>query len=353
MTLAITSQIADIANILTWGIEIEISKHTTRSAAIAMGRAWGTDDSVTSEGGYYEKYEVTDPNGKVWSVVTDGSVCGAEIVSPICKGLARMDGDMAALLDMLAACKFKVNDDCGVHVHIGVGDYSPRVVQALLKTVGESQDMIAKMAAGNDARYAEMLRNPCGAHHVDADTINRVVNASPTWDAIRDAWYGPDRVAYDSTPWTDRYNGSRYVGVNLHSLFVEIHGDAPRRTIEFRYFCADRMDAPKDSLGRRPVHRGKVRSAVTFAAYMVARSVYNVSQGRLPRSVTRNADKATARTFFNWLRMYDRAVIEHLIAPLPGEYTNGHNHNRGRGMGTNGIVPGCSCPRCTEGAGTD
>ena len=255
---------------------------------------------------------------------------------------------MAALMDMLGACKFKVNDDCGVHVHIGVGDYSPRVVQALIKTVGESQDMIAKMAAGNDERYSQMLNSGCGAHHLPQDLCNRVVRSEPTWDALRKAWYGDYAMRY-GTPWTDRYHNSRYVGVNLHSLFVEIHGEAPRRTVEFRYFCADRNDAPRDDYGRRGVHRGKIRSAITFAAYMVARSVYNVSQGRLPRTVRRNADKATARTFFNWLRMYDRAVIEHLIAPLPGEYTNNHNHNRGRGMGAGGVVPGCSCPRCTEG----
>ena len=116
---------------LPFGIEIEMTGITREQAAKALGNLWNTTPRYG--GGTYSAWEVSDTEGKTWTLMSDGSIhtdrwhdgdydsygddsYSVEMVSP------KLDYDELPKLQeavrTVRKAHAKVNDSCGIHVHV-------------------------------------------------------------------------------------------------------------------------------------------------------------------------------------------------------------------------------------------
>lgn len=107
---------------------------TRATAAKTIAGLLGTQ--ATHVGGSYDAYTVDDGQGRKWKVVSDASIrCEArggreatrnhsvEVVSPICK-YADIE-TVQQIVRKLRSGGAKVNDSCGIHVHVDASRHTP------------------------------------------------------------------------------------------------------------------------------------------------------------------------------------------------------------------------------------
>ncbi|MCU0692917.1 MAG: amidoligase family protein [Polyangiaceae bacterium] len=98
---------------------------------------------------------------------------------------------------------------CGIHVHIDGSRFDARGVTNLVKMVHKQERLIEQALGISETRLARYCRP------VDAEFIRRLESRRPrTMQEVSDAWYG----RRNANP--DRYDSSRYHGVNLNSRFL-------------------------------------------------------------------------------------------------------------------------------------
>ena len=103
----------------TFGIEIETTGLGRRRTAEAIARFFGTTAQYI--GAHLDNWEVPMPDGRHWTVESDASVTdpSAEVVSPVCRW---EDIEMVQkLVRALRNAGAKVDESCGIHIHIGLG----------------------------------------------------------------------------------------------------------------------------------------------------------------------------------------------------------------------------------------
>lgn len=82
-----------------------------------------------------------------WKLVTDASLNtmrgykAFELVSPICQGQSSID-QLKTILNILEASGCKVNKSCGIHVHVGINDFTTKNLTNLIKFYGKHQEEI-------------------------------------------------------------------------------------------------------------------------------------------------------------------------------------------------------------------
>jgi len=108
---------------LTFGIEIEcVGLYPSRAAAALIAAGITCQDA-----GYTHR---TMPE---WKVVTDGSLRGrngsCEVVSPVLSGTAGL-AEVRTVMKVLRDAGARINESCGMHVHIGVDGSLTRQEQA-------------------------------------------------------------------------------------------------------------------------------------------------------------------------------------------------------------------------------
>ncbi len=111
-----------------------------------------------------------------------------------------------------------VNTSCGIHIHIGADQHSPKSLWNLVKIFTNKQDIIFKALTVdfNRQSFCKKLENRL------SENLNMTRPSS--MNKVVDIWYrgySGDRNAH--------YNLSRYHAVNLHSVFTKV-------TVEFRCF---------------------------------------------------------------------------------------------------------------------
>jgi hypothetical protein len=226
----------------TFGVEIEVVGIDRARAAEAVRSVVG--GSVRFAGGHYDKREVVAADGRVWTAMTDGSLSSqysAEIVTPICTY-----GDLETVQKVaraLRAAGARVDGSCGIHVHVGADKIGAKGCANLVKLVWAHEDAMRRSleVAPSRARYCA---------EVPASLVARVREAAPaSLDALATVWYGRSSNEYERA---QRYNGTRYHGINLHSVFY-------RGTVEFRLFNGT-------------LHAGKIKSYVQLCLGMAARA---------------------------------------------------------------------------------
>ena len=126
-----------------FGIEIEMTGLTRCQAAKAAAKTLG--GQVSHNGGYYDKYSVSDSKGRSWSFVSDSSIIcknrngeaasraySVELNSPVLEY-----EDIPLLQEVIRALRraggitgsaYK----CGTHIHISADDYTPRQLRNLV-----------------------------------------------------------------------------------------------------------------------------------------------------------------------------------------------------------------------------
>jgi hypothetical protein len=288
-----------------FGVELELVRITRPAAARIVhetlkGLGQGSPREPWSAGGHYDKWCCLDAQGRTWTFMSDGSVGSSpgaswsghcEVVTPpLCHE------DMPALQAIVRALReggAKVNNCCGLHVHVEATDLSGPQLRALqlLWSRWEEHFMLAADVHPERLRY-------CGRS--SRRFVQAVKSARPdamTPEAVRAAWY--DRAEAPRREQLQRYDGSRYVALNFHSLTW--HG-----TVELRLWNAT-------------LHAGAVRAAVAASVGLVACALTVKRAHGNPVPVNDQSAGNFRQFLLRGLGLTgpeNVAVVKHLLAPL-------------------------------------
>jgi hypothetical protein len=268
---------------LKFGIEIETIGCTRHALALAIARVL---PGATLAGD-----RVIAVDGRIWQVVADGSLSGAEngeIVSPI---LTYADlPTLQTVVRAVRAAGARVDASCGIHVHVDGARFDARTLGNLVKLV-HKQERLIEMSLGIQERRLGRFCRP-----VDAEFLTTIVERRPaTLEAFRAAWYGRDHEH------ASRYHHSRYRGINLNSFFY-------RGTVEFRLFEGS-------------LHAGEIKSYIQLALALAEKALRIRSAPAARRAYNLDNPKYAMRTFLLGLGMIGdefKTARFHLLKRLPG-----------------------------------
>ena len=166
---------------------------------------------------YFSNYDYKEN----WRCVHDGSI------NPNDDGMGRefitrggLIGDalyntIDNMTDMLRKRDWYVNRSCGLHVHIDARDLEWRQLKYVLLVGKLCENVLYKMVPPSRSKSSWARRIPMSYHNI---------NAIHDEDSFIDSWYS----SHDAHPSMEKYNDSRYCGINMHSRVI--HG-----SIEFRH----------------------------------------------------------------------------------------------------------------------
>lgn len=267
-----------------FGLELEFGGITRKKAAWTIAKVLnGTPRYI---GGGYDKFEVTAPDGRYWTIMYDSSVnCQGgqecEFVTPKCT-YADIE-TVQACIRALRKAGAKVDSSCGLHIHIDGANHDAKSLKNLAFTFRAKQDLIFKAVApsrrGN--RYCQPLTDDL------VDNIKKIKKLEP--QSMKDAWYGTYR---DSRRTDAHYHSSRYHALNLHSLWY-------RGTVEFRLFNST-------------LHAGEVRAYLNLCLAMSAAAI--------------NAKRASAEPLDNGNDKYAMRCWLLRLGFIGEEYANVRKH---------------------------
>lgn len=228
-----------------FGIEIEMTGITRKKAAETIAAYFGTESFYL--GTYYKTYGAKDRQGRTWKATYDSSITAqkksggrtvqaadeykCEIVSPILTY-----GDMADLQEIVRRLRHSgafVNSQCGIHIHVDAGRYTPQTLRNLVNIIASKEDILYKALRIDPAR----LRWCKKTNEKLIEAINR--RKPQTMEALKDIWYAGSTRGRD-----EHYNDTRYHGLNLHSTFT-------KGTVEFRLFNST-------------THAGEIKAYIQF-----------------------------------------------------------------------------------------
>lgn len=231
-----------------FGLELEFGGITRRKAAQTVAQVLNGNPHYTYEGGVYHKCAITDQSGRKWLVEHDASVNAqggedCEFVTPKCT--YEDIETIQACIRALRKAGAKVNDSCGLHIHIDGSIHTAQSIKNLAFTFKAKQDLIFDAVAPQ--RKTNRYCAPIDDRLVDNIKARRKVDIANMFSA----WYG----TYGSHMYTgqDHYHPSRYHALNLHSFWY-------RGTIEFRLFQAT-------------LHAGEVRAYINLCLAMSAAAI--------------------------------------------------------------------------------
>ena len=282
----------------TFGIEIEVTGITREEAAKAIAAHFGTEAEYT--GGAYNAYAVKDNTGRTWKLMSDSSIRAeartgtatsahkVELVSPICT--YEDIETVQEITRQLRKAGAKANSSCGIHIHIGMGNHTPKTLRNLANLVASKEDMIYEALAIKSSRQGYCQR-------ADENFIKSLNAKKPeTLTGLADLWY----AAYTSESRSNHYNSSRYRLLNFHSIFRI-------GTVEFRAFNST-------------THAGKIKAYIQFALAMSHQALTQKSASSRKTQTTNS--KYTFRTWLLRLGMIGdefKTARTHLLANLKGD----------------------------------
>ena len=269
----------------TIGVEVEMNRITRRRAAKIAADFFGTGrygDTAHING--YHTWSTYDVQGREWKFSRDVSITASpqkqcELITPILTY-----NDITTLQELLRALRHAggsstPQDCCGVHVHIGRGDHTPRTIRNLVNLVAAHEDQFIKVVNVDKERIARYCKkiNP-----VFLEKLN--VKKPDTFEKLADIWYEGNNADFHRN---HHYNRSRYYMLNLHALFT-------KGTIEFRFF---QFDNPHDGK-QGGIHAGQIKAYIQLCLALseFAKEVRYVSP--IPQNM-----KATERYAFQRLML--------------------------------------------------
>ena len=279
-----------------FGIEIEMTGITRGAAAKIIAEHFET--AAVHVGGAYDTYTVEDDAGRKWKVVSDASIqCqsrgertasrlyAVEVVSPICKY-----EDIETIQELVRELRrggAKVNDSCGIHIHVDASRHDPKTLRNIVNIMASKEDLLYKTLKVQIDR--EYYCQKADLRFLEDVNLKRPKSMSE----FETLWYnGSSRrgVHYDST---------RYHALNLHSVFS-------KGTIEFRMFNST-------------LHAGEVKSYIQLC---LAISHQALIQQRAMRTRTQSEnEKYTFRTWLLRLGLIGdefKTARQHLLKNLDG-----------------------------------
>ena len=294
----------------TFGIEIEMNHITRRKAAQVIAatlpsNALGDDPVVHYVGGAYDAWEVRGVDGRRWKVVHDSSIEGprderSEVVSPICHW-----EDIELVQEIVRALRRAgavAHSSCGIHVHIGLGEHTPKTLRNLVNIVNAKEDLLTQALQISPARRGRWCLP------VDPEFLRQLNTKRPqTPEGFAALWYrycgkNGERPGAESR-WQsyahDHYDLSRYRLLNLHSVFQ-------KGTVEFRAFNST-------------LHAGEVKAYIQLCMAISHMALKSASA-----SPNRPETDNPAYTFRCWLLRLGmngeefKTARTHLLKHMPG-----------------------------------
>ncbi|WP_462305155.1 amidoligase family protein [Acidaminococcus massiliensis] len=232
---------------LHFGIEMEMTGITRAQAANLMGAFFGMGRG-THKGGAYDTYTASDAKGRTWKAMSDSSIWAqrkvdgqiegatneyrTEVVSPI---LSYDDiPKLQELVRTLRKAGALVNSSCGIHIHVGAEQFTPKTLRNLVNLMASKEDMIYH------ALQIDPIREGRYCQKTDGTFLAKLNKKQPqTMTEFADIWYIQAPFGRN-----EHYNCSRYHGLNLHATFT-------KGTVEFRLFNGT-------------LHAGEIKAYIQF-----------------------------------------------------------------------------------------
>lgn len=269
---------------------------TRAAAAQVIAGHFGT--SAIHVGGSYDTYTVRANDNRQWKLVSDSSIrresrrglssSGAyavEFVSPICK--YEDIETIQELIRKLRTAGAKVNDSCGIHVHIDASPHDVKTLRNIVNIMAAKEDLLYKTLKVDVNR-----ENYCAK--TDTRFLDELNAKRPTSiDDLESIWYNGRSGRYD------HYDRTRYHGLNLHSVFS-------RGTIEFRVFNST-------------LHAGEIKSYIQLCMAISHQALVQKSASRIKTQSSN--EKYTFRVWLLRLGLIGdefKTARHHLLKNLDG-----------------------------------
>ena len=295
----------------TFGIEIETTGLGRERTAKTLAAHFGT--TAHHLGYHLDNWEVPMPDGRHWTVESDASVTDpdAEVVSPVCRW-----EDIEMVQEVVRALReagAKADSSCGIHIHIGLGEHTPKTLRNLVNIINAKEDFLTQALAIKPERRSTWCRP------VEPEFLAELNRRKPTtMDDFAETWY---TTVAGSLDWhrnaRQHYDSSRYHLLNLHAAFST---ERPAHTIEFRAFNGT-------------LHAGEIKSYIQLCLAISHKALTSASA-----SLNRTQSDNPAYTFRCWLLQLGLIGDEfktarlHLLKNLPGNaaWRNGNPTDRRR-----------------------
>ena len=241
-----------------FGVEIELTGITRAEAAEALAAYFETTPQRSYDN--YDSWYVPDREGKQWRIMSDGSIRAewnddghyrrttdpeyrVEMVTP--KLTYDEMEKFQECVRRIRQAGGKVNDSCGMHVHVDASNHNRQSLKNLLSIMYSKEDLLFKALKTDPARahrWCQRVREPM------LQRARRLSN-EPTTDLtqLENIWYEGCISAHE------HYNWTRYYALNLHSVFY-------RGTIEWRCFNST-------------LHAGRAKAYVNLCLAMSAQAI--------------------------------------------------------------------------------
>ena len=231
-----------------FGLELEFTGITRRDAAKAIAKVINGNPYYRYDGGTYKKCTVPAADGREWIVEYDSSIRmqggeQCEFVTPKCTY-----ADIEKVQECIRALRkagAKINDSCGIHIHIDGANHNAKTLKNLVFTFRAKEDLIYQ--AVDPSRKNNHYCKP-----ITDDLVDNIKKIKKLDDAsMKDTWYTTYADSWRSA--REHYHSSRYHALNLHSLWY-------RGTVEFRLF-------------KSTLHAGEVRAYINLCLAMSAAAI--------------------------------------------------------------------------------
>lgn len=285
-----------------FGIEIEFTGITRSEAARVTAEYLG--GTINNTGDYYDTKKVITPDGRVWKLMSDGSIScqkrsgrqkvaatreySVELVSPILTYREDIEC-LQELVRRLRKAGAFANASCGIHIHLDGSNHTPRSIRNFINIIASKNDLFYKALQIAPERMSYCKK-------MDSILVDKMNRRKPkTMRAIEEIWYEGYSESRDR-----HYHNSRYHFLNLHSFFTGNH------TVELRGFNSE-------------LHAGKIRSYVVLALALNHQALtQKCASAKKPQ--TEN-EKFAMRTYLNRIGFIGEEFAncrEHLTAHLNG-----------------------------------
>lgn len=292
-----------------FGVEVEMTGITREQAAHALADYFGTSPQYLGTG--YDTWGATDPDGKVWKLMSDASIRAewknggsyeftdsraykVEMVTP-----KLTYAELPKLQECVRQVRHagaKVNSSCGIHVHVDAANHNRQSLKNLIGIMYSKEDILFKALQVNESRasrWCQKVREPMLRQA-------RTLSAEETKDLteLENIWY--EGFENEETDRHSHYNDSRYYALNLHAVFF-------RGTVEFRCFNST-------------LHAGKVAAYVNLCLAMSAQAI--AQRSTVMRKTRSDNELFTFRVWLVRLGLNGdefKHTRDHLLANLEGD----------------------------------
>lgn len=287
---------------LPFGVEIEMTGLTREQAAKAAAALWNT--TPRHIGRSYDTWEVKDAEGKVWKFMNDGSIraerwnrgeyaASSDSVYRVEMVTPKLEfSELPKLQEAVRAVRrahAKVNDSCGLHVHIDASRFDNQSLKNLMSIMYSKEDLLFKALQVPESRVERW----CKPVREGMLRQARRMTAGASRSRLERIWYQGDVNT------AEHYNWTRYHALNLHSVFY-------RGTVEYRMFNST-------------LHAGRVKAYVHLALGISSQALEQ--RGSQMRKTQTDNPAFTFRTWLLRMGMIGeeyKNTREHLLSSLPG-----------------------------------